>query len=138
MSEHTQKPEYGEPWTADGLYLGAQGGYICYCEDGDPEYLRRIVACVNACKGIPNEELETGKCDKWGGPSLISRIATEVHERDELRLMVSEFVAKIKEITENEDVSFFYSAIEGDHNSPDLKKWGNDLRELVIKAEALK
>lgn len=57
---------------------------------------RRIVACVNACRGITTKELETGKVDALGGPSLISRLSSAIYdrnqaqrERDETRAMVA-------------------------------------------------
>lgn len=56
MNAHTK-----EPWEADGtlVFMGNnEGGFdIWYCPVPEAN-ARRIVACVNACVGIPNNMLE--------------------------------------------------------------------------------
>ncbi len=84
--EHTK-----EPWifsVADdfhcGSIMGRHGGEVF---DGDftEANARRIVACVNACAGIPNEQLERGLpamnalVDRIDG-----KIATLTKQRDDL------------------------------------------------------
>lgn len=56
--------EYGEPWKYDGQFIVDESGRRvigedqcerCYLIDEDAE---RIVACVNACAGIPTADLD--------------------------------------------------------------------------------
>lgn len=56
MSEHTQ-----EPWQAfHPCAYRADGKRVFELEEAMPtDYLRRIVACVNACQGISTERLES-------------------------------------------------------------------------------
>lgn len=79
--------EYGEPWTYNNTYevlLNCDGRLITQihngfgsppvmdwepCGDGREE-LRRIVACVNACRGIPTEELDR-RGQQAGNTSLV-------------------------------------------------------------------
>lgn len=61
MAEHTK-----EPWRRAGTEIWAGSTRICFGRGAyDPKdaatrnaNLRRIVACVNACAGIPTEMLE--------------------------------------------------------------------------------
>lgn len=69
MSEHTPEPWYLEE--NDNVLTGADGGPVLFhLPSGSPvpkfkarrrpvrvANMRRIVACVNACKGIPTEDL---------------------------------------------------------------------------------
>ena len=67
MTDHTP-----EPWTAESqprlsIIHGPNGEHIadtgCWRDDEHPEMranAARIVACVNACAGIPTEQLESG------------------------------------------------------------------------------
>lgn len=60
MSEHSP-----EPWR-EGEDMGfqlrqvldANGLQVCAAEAGSPDDIHRIIACINACKGIPTEDLE--------------------------------------------------------------------------------
>lgn len=56
MSAHTP-----EPWSADGsvIYLGKEGGFDLRDCPNPEANARRIVACVNACKGLEIDVLET-------------------------------------------------------------------------------
>lgn len=49
--------DYGEPWVLN------KHGWIRACDDRmiDRESNARIVACVNACRGVPTPVLESGK-----------------------------------------------------------------------------
>jgi hypothetical protein len=53
-----------EPWKwnpdAEELWYTAEDGRRYMIDSLGPETGRRIVACVNACEGIPTESLETG------------------------------------------------------------------------------
>jgi len=53
MSE--QRSDYGEPWkfTSDQELETADGGYVVL----EVARCQRAVACVNACAGIPDDEL---------------------------------------------------------------------------------
>lgn len=55
-----------EPWKLSGTgHVIADGKVVC---DGTTEETaRRIVACVNACAGIPTEALESAATDKTHG-----------------------------------------------------------------------
>lgn len=68
MSENQPIGEFGEPWVVkwDTGMLTGNGdviGDIC-SDDLTPEedeaYAARIVACVNACAGVPSEQLTPG------------------------------------------------------------------------------
>lgn len=54
------------PWKLSGTgHVVGEGRVVC---DGTSEEdARRIVACVNACEGIPTEVLETAVSDKTHG-----------------------------------------------------------------------
>jgi len=57
--------DFNEPWrqgeNVEGFVFGVNGSYIGETGPGlDSRYCARIVACVNACKGIPSSSLEAG------------------------------------------------------------------------------
>lgn len=79
--------EFNEPWKAEEIEgdddkLITSGtiktsGEVYFCVDvmptvdGQDRFLKRIVACVNACKGIPTEALESGRACvtlRWRSP----------------------------------------------------------------------
>ena len=64
MTTTTQDRHTPEPWLAQHSQIckGSLAVSDCFrAEDGSPEAnARRIVACVNACQGIPTENLEPG------------------------------------------------------------------------------
>lgn len=76
MSEHTKEPwlQYG---TAVFLSNNSGGFDLRFCPDAQAN-ARRIVACVNACEGIPTEVLESGS------HRIIQRYAAAERQRDEL------------------------------------------------------
>lgn len=97
--QHTPEPLHYMPLpAADGTYmvLGGQGqdyGLVASCTT--EEDARRIVACVNACAGIPTELLElaaefdaAGEDAVWEPPHPIFRMASDndrlAKQRDEL------------------------------------------------------
>ncbi len=54
-----------EPWVTEDEFIDSVEGYAvarCRWDNGDQgeEDAKRIVACVNACKGLTNEVLEAG------------------------------------------------------------------------------
>lgn len=55
----SDKQDFGEPWKATSImpypFEGMDGKTI---SQHDPDVVRRIVACVNACQDIPTEDLE--------------------------------------------------------------------------------
>lgn len=68
MSNHTPEPwkytEHMEDGDAYGVIVGADGSVVAsnqahYPEAVTEENQRHIVACVNACVGVPREKLET-------------------------------------------------------------------------------
>ena len=78
------------PWVDDGYaHIGAvndqlNGGYlIALCEGPDrAANARRIVACVNACAGIPTESLE--QLSQNGSLKVLARNIELEKQRDEL------------------------------------------------------
>ena len=103
------------PWVDDGYaHIGAvndqlNGGYfIALCEGPDRvANARRIVACVNACAGIPSEMLEAMPS---GPVSLLPMYARIEKQRDEL-LAALEYANSIigfvaKEWSERVEVAF--------------------------------
>lgn len=72
-NQHSQAPDYGEPWheiiwtslSEDGTDSrgqdiaardGEQVAHVHYARDAS--FMHRIIACVNACAGLSNEELK--------------------------------------------------------------------------------
>lgn len=80
-NEETQHTD--EPWTIDGTEIGTRKQHICTAFVGNerknmvfdnwPANARRIVACVNACKGIDTEKLESfsGKMERVFETNLV-------------------------------------------------------------------
>lgn len=61
MSKHAP-----EPWSFPARLKDARGAFIPMTE----ENARRVVACINACEGIPTEKLEDSQfrtCDSMRG-----------------------------------------------------------------------
>jgi len=61
--QHSPEPEYGEPWTFRkdlDISIYDCGGNFVGLSCRDDSYTERVIACVNACQGISNEELEAG------------------------------------------------------------------------------
>jgi hypothetical protein len=84
MMEHTK-----EPWWNTGVVIKADGNIPAQATSW--EDARRIVACVNACAGIPTEDLE-----RWG-TSLITKIQEDniarlTKQRDELVAALEELL----------------------------------------------
>jgi hypothetical protein len=75
----------------EGHYiLEEDGGAIGVFGGTDPANARRLVACWNACDGIPTEEIESGTA------GFLHRYATVVDERDALVKERDELVAVIR------------------------------------------
>lgn len=55
MTEHSPEPWYMDSDPNGATIRHADGGFVF--RTGSKENQRRIVACVNACKGIPTEVL---------------------------------------------------------------------------------
>jgi hypothetical protein len=70
-----------EPWRVDGadVVLSASGGTVVESPwtypGGD---LRRIVACVNACAGLPVEALEAGALADLIADVVVMRLAVDL------------------------------------------------------------
>lgn len=99
MSKHTK-----EPWV---YKKSSSGSYFIYQSEGegnnDPiagfrafpngySNAKRIVACVNACEGIPTEVLESGP------HRIIQRDAAAERQRDELLAASKELISEIEEL----------------------------------------
>jgi protein tyrosine phosphatase (PTP) superfamily phosphohydrolase (DUF442 family) len=94
MKTHTS-----EPWFIDGQCAAAEsdqvnnGFYTAICKGPDGEAnTRRIVACVNACRGLPTEELEQ--------KGFVAAVGTQLlkveQQRDELLEALNEAVETIE------------------------------------------
>lgn len=96
MDEHTK-----EPWQFNGSaviakikcshhHTIAELRHQLFMTDREAEAnARRIVACVNACAGVPNEELEFDNV----------QFIKALHERRELRQQRDELLAALKEFS---------------------------------------
>lgn len=73
--EHTK-----EPWWNHGVIIKANDNIPAQATS--EEDARRIVACVNACAGIPTEQLESGEVRSVRDE--LADIATLEKQRDEL------------------------------------------------------
>lgn len=66
--KHTKEPWSAEqPENANGWWIlcDSQGQEIGSCDGGyEEEDAKRIVACINACEGLTNEQLESGYIQK--------------------------------------------------------------------------
>jgi transposase len=72
-----------EPWVIadDGTIESRDSGLVGNLSHATEESRRRIVACVNACKGIPNEQLE---CDQSEFIRIFNEHLAFRRQRDEL------------------------------------------------------
>ena len=57
----TDAPDYGELWTvSEDCDVRDSGGYLIWSQRQSPfvfkKQIHRAIACVNACRGIPNPE----------------------------------------------------------------------------------
>lgn len=88
-NQQPQAPDYGEPWheiiwtslSEDGTDSrgqdiaardGDQVAHVHYARDAS--FMHRIIACVNACAGIPNNELTPSRIKK--GIALAKAVET--------------------------------------------------------------
>lgn len=69
-------------------------GGLLVCESASAEWRRRIVACVNACAGIPTERLE--EFNDWSAAGIASA-ATYRQQRDELLAALELMLERISE-----------------------------------------
>ncbi|AJQ53978.1 TPA: hypothetical protein F3L15_09515 [Aeromonas hydrophila] len=85
--KHTPEPwhECAEGKCGCGQILGPESVYIATVKD--PATRRRIVACVNACRGLPTDELEQ--------KGLVAAVGTQLLEADQLR---DELLAALEEV----------------------------------------
>lgn len=71
------------PWVKDGLMVKSNSGrYVGYLEDFSDADVARVIACVNACKNLRNEQLND--LIQLGGLSL-NMLDSVMKERDEYR-----------------------------------------------------
>lgn len=93
MSEHTKEPwsidKYGHVLDSNGKDLAANG-FTTICNSGERQECarattRRIVACVNACAGIPTAMLEAIPEWEKAGVQTANKL---MQQRDELAAML--------------------------------------------------
>lgn len=93
------KPDFGEPWKFDGLDAIEDGAQqlICWDVEGtaSDENMERIVACVNACRGIPTENLHDGVVGEL--VNILKDIVLNNFDpiSDEMRKVLTEYLAKV-------------------------------------------
>lgn len=82
---HTKEPWIYELPDADheGIIIGRRGGAVVDGEFSD-DNARRIVACVNACAGIPNEVLEMDQ------PQFVAILKQRAELAEAIRLTLDE------------------------------------------------
>ncbi len=89
-NQQPQAPDYGEPWheiiwtslsengtDSRGQDIAARDGeqVAILHHAREPSFLHRIIACVNACAGIPSEELTPSRIKK--GIALARALETD-------------------------------------------------------------
>lgn len=80
MSKHKHTED---PWVKDGLMVKSNSGrYIGYLEDFSDADAERVIACVNVCKNLANEQLND--LIQLGGLSL-NMLDSVMKERDEYK-----------------------------------------------------
>lgn len=101
MSENKHTPE---PWRQEGLTILCADGHIIfrmdvsfYLPEERKEAARRIVACVNACAGIPTDQLESGEA-RYVRNELADIYALE-KQRDELLAALEKGGHSLREIS---------------------------------------
>ena len=95
-----------EPWRANAAQADIEGPdgeevAVCYCNDDDGSdaiaNARRIVACVNACAGIPTEELESaGTIAVEVKDEMQDELLHVIRQRDELLDVINHIVNEVK------------------------------------------
>ena len=82
---------------ADGKWIGEEGyAEVQYIPRFNPEHARRIVACVNACKGLQTDLLES---IAMMGDTLASRFKLRDETERELQAQRDALLAKLKVLT---------------------------------------
>ncbi len=158
---------YGEPWKSpwesgmDGNeFLDSEGVRVLGVDyyDGpllavEERYARRIVACVNACRGMPTEGLESleksvketfeGAIDVLAKSNAFteSKRAEAIKERDEARAMVAELAkttgSLFDHVSEIVNLGGKYPQVNGTQLIEDSYKVLRGVPGLLVKAEAL-
>ena len=110
MSKHTQ-----EPWKVQHPHAGQRGWEIAdssglnqISQDVTEANARRIVACVNACAGLPTEQLESSPL---GG--VLNGVAGLIAQRDELLAALEGVLAVVGDST----------GVAGYHLNGDIADW---------------
>lgn len=93
--------------------------------DPHGEYARRIVACVNACEGIPTEILEMATDFADAGVKSINSMQKEFDdlkaERDELQRKLDIVLFSFKQVMAITKES---NGVAGFHRNGDVAEWG--------------
>lgn len=118
MGKHTP-----EPWKSHEhmVFQGEHGGFSLRNDRNNAEDARRIVACVNACRGLPTDELEQ--------KGLVAAVGTQLldveRQRDKMQELIDELLDK---------GLFFFSAIERADDDIDFREW--EVRARAAKKSA--
>ena len=126
MSEHTKEPwcigragsivaDDPVPEMSGSDAVEYYGGHLI-CESVVDRNARRIVVCVNACAGIPTDDLETSP--KHGLLHLAEFANEIVQQRDELLGALEGLAGDIQGLIEESD------GVNGLHLNGDVATWG--------------
>ena len=97
MSKHAQEPCGVFQYASGDVFVSYKEASFHICEIGSEDDdsvipdARRIVACVNACAGLPTEQLESSPSD-----GVLNGVAGLIAQRDEL-LAALEIIAASEE-----------------------------------------
>lgn len=93
MSKHTPEPWQAHQDASGDVFISSAETSLHIAEIGSEDDdtaipdARRIVACVNACRGLPTDELEQ--------KGLVAAVGTQLLEADQLR---DELLAALEEV----------------------------------------
>ena len=121
------------PWRNDGTYISDATG-MCIDPNvmGGEEVASRIVACVNACAGLPQDALDGG----WTALGMSKYAKSVESQRDELLELVKQSYRK--QNAEYLELLSKYAGTRFEHDPAIVraKGWVKKADELIAQAEA--
>ncbi|AKJ37019.1 hypothetical protein U876_08860 [Aeromonas hydrophila NJ-35] len=121
--KHTPEPwhECAEGKCGCGQILGPESVYIATVKD--PATRRRIVACVNACRGLPTDELEQ--------KGLVAAVGTQLLAADDRAEGQEREIRKLARTTADAENKLADALDQCDELLAVLKKLSGDVEELM-------